>query len=117
MKKFKRIFYLTYIIFFLFGGFIAINYENLVLKWDWDFVDTWAGLLRFVLKLGGFGLILFLIELIIENIHILSLNRKIKVLESDVVNLKSKLYDQREVLPKDSETSQPTDKEENTNDE
>lgn len=117
MKKFKRIFYLVYIIFFCFGGFIAINYENLVLKWDWDFVDTWPGLLRFVLKLGGLGLILFLIELIIENIHILSLNRKIKALENHVVDLKSKLYDQGEELPKGLETSQPIDAKENKSDE
>tara|TARA_R110002072_G_scaffold278953_1_gene440902 strand:- start:138 stop:491 length:354 start_codon:yes stop_codon:yes gene_type:complete len=117
MKKFKRIFYLAYIIFFCFGGFIAINYENLVLKWDWDFVDTWAGLLRFVLKLGAIGLVLFLIELVIENIHILTLNKKVKALENEVVDLKSKLYDQKEAIPKDLDISLPIDNEGDENNE
>ncbi len=96
MKKFKRIFYFLYIIFFCFGGVIAFNYEKIVLKWDWDFIDTWAGLLRFVLKLGAFGLVLFLVEIIIENIHIFGLTNKIKKLENEVLDLKGKLYDKKE---------------------
>lgn len=117
MKKFKRIFYLAYLIFFCFGGFIAINYENLVLKWDWDFVDTWAGLLRFVLKLGAFGLALFLIEFIIENIHIFTLNKKVKALETEVVDLKSKLYDQTETLANEIKKPEPINEDEEKNEE
>lgn len=93
MTKFKRIFYLAYILYFCFGGFIAYYYEDLVLRWDWDFIDTWAGLLRFVLKLSAFGLVLFLAEIVIENIQIFSLRKKIKSLENDVIDLKGKLYD------------------------
>ena len=93
MTKFKRIFYLAYVLYFCFGGFIAYNYEDLVLRWDWDFIDTWAGLLRFVLKVSAFGLVLFLIEIIVENIHIFSLRNKIDSLEKEVMDLKGKLYD------------------------
>lgn len=103
MTKFKRIFYLAYVVYFCFGGFIAYNYENLVLRWDWDFIDTWAGLLRFVLKLSAFGLILFFTEIVIENIQIFSLKNKIKSLENDVIDLKGKLYDKSVMEANDAE--------------
>ena len=94
MKKFKKIFYLIYLVFFCLAGFIALNYENLANKWDWDPITGWVSLLRFVLQLGGIGLLLFLIEIIVENIHIYSLNKKIKSLELDVLDLKGKLYEE-----------------------
>lgn len=96
MKKLKQFFYLLYVLFFCFGGFIALNYEDIVLKWDWDPIETWAGLLRFVLQLGAAGLILFFLEIIIENIVILKLKSRIKSLESEVLELKGKLYDRNE---------------------
>lgn len=107
MKKFKRVFYLLYLLFFCFGGFLAINYEDIVLKWDWDFIDTWAGLLRFVLKLGAFGLILFFIEIVVENIHIFALNKKIKTLEADILDLKGKLYDKSETTSQETAEDEP----------
>jgi hypothetical protein len=94
MNKFKRIFYLSYLLYFCFVGFIGYYYEDLVLRWEWDFIDTWAGLLRFVLKLSAFGLVLFLTEIIIENFQIFSLHKKIESLEKDIMALKGKLYDQ-----------------------
>ena len=96
MKKLKQFFYLLYVLFFCFGGFIALNYEDIVLKWDWDPIETWAGLLRFVLQLGAAGLILFFLEIVIENILILKLKGRIKSLEGEVLELKSKLYDRSE---------------------
>jgi hypothetical protein len=110
MTKFKRIFYLAYVLYFCFGGFIAYNYEDLVLRWDWDFINTWAGLLRFVLKLSAFGLILFVTEIVIENIQIFSLRNKIKSLENDVIDLKGKLYDKSVIENEDEPTIE--DKEE-----
>lgn len=112
MKKFKTAFYILYIAYFLFAGFIALNYESLVLRWDWDTIDTWVGLLKFVLKMGGLGLLLFFIEIVVENIHILSLNRKIKNLEGEVQDLKAKLYDNTQVVvappePEPSTTTPP----------
>lgn len=94
MKKFKYVFYAIYILFFLFAGFIALYYEDLVLRWDWDSIDTWVGLLKFTLKMGGLGLVLFIIEIVIENIHVTTLNFKIKSLQGEVQELKAKLYDQ-----------------------
>lgn len=102
MTKFKRIFYIAYALYFCFGGFIAYNYEDLVLRWDWDFIDTWAGLLRFVLKLSAFGLVLFFTEIIIENIQIFSLRKKIKSLDKEVAELKGKLYDQSAIDNRES---------------
>lgn len=93
MKKFKTIFYGLYFLFFAFSAFVALNYENLVLRWDWDPINTWTGLIRFVLQLGGVGLVLFGTEIIIENIHLFSKRRKIKSLEKEVLDIKAKLYD------------------------
>lgn len=96
MKQFKRFFYISYLVFFAIAAFVAVYRDELVLKWDWDFITGWVGLLKFVLKLGGVGVVLFIIELIIENIHINSLKRKISTLETEKLELKAKLYDKAE---------------------
>jgi len=94
MKKFKTIFYTIYICYFLFSAFVAFYYEDIVLRWAWDPIDTWTGLIRFVLKMGAIGSVLFITEIIIENIHLFVKRREIKVLNIEVLSLKSKLYDQ-----------------------
>ena len=117
MKKFKRVFYIPYLVYFALAGFVAVYYEELVLYWDWDSLDTWVGLLKFVLKMGGLGLILFIVEIIIENIHIGVLNHKMKGLQQEVQDLKAKLYDQAQPPPvpesispqPDSESTQTTE--------
>lgn len=86
--------------YFAFSAFIAFNYESIVLHWEWDWIDTWTGLIRFVLQMGGIGSILFITEIIVENIHIFSKNREIKSLGIQVLDLKAKLYDQD--IPSDS---------------
>ncbi|WP_422361233.1 hypothetical protein [Reichenbachiella sp.] len=93
MKKFKTFFYGIYILYFFFSSFIAFNYENIVLHWDWDWISTWTGLIRLVLQMGGVGVILFLTEIIVENIHLAAKRSKIKSLENEVTDLKAKLYD------------------------
>jgi len=99
MNKFKFYFYGLYLLYLGFTTFIAIFYENLVLYWDWDPINTWSGLLRYIISLGGVGLILVLAGTIIENIHIFIKNRKIKKLENEILELKSKLYDQSQSHP------------------
>lgn len=94
MKKLKLYFYLIYVIFLVFCSLVAVYYEDLVLNMDWDPIDTWTGLIRFVLKLGGVGLVLLIIEVILENIHLFGKNRKIKSLEKEILELKAKMYDQ-----------------------
>ncbi|WP_109833224.1 hypothetical protein [Reichenbachiella versicolor] len=94
MKKIKLYFYLVYVVFLAFSTFVALKHEDLVLIWSWDPIDTWTGLIRFVLKLGGIGLVLLVLEVIVENIHILSKNRKIKSLEKEILELKARMYDQ-----------------------
>jgi hypothetical protein len=108
MKKFKSIFYGIYILFFIFLAFIALNYENIVLNWDWDGIDTWTGLLRFVLQLGGIGSVLFIAEIIVENIHLFAKSRKIKSLEIQVLDLKAKLYDQDKPIEAPAPEPSPT---------
>ncbi|MEO9965572.1 MAG: hypothetical protein ABJF11_07285 [Reichenbachiella sp.] len=93
MKKFKTIFYGLYILYFAFSAFIAFYYEKIVLHWDWDWISTWTGLIRLVLQMGAVGSILFITEIIVENIHLISKRSKIKALESEIVDLKAKLYD------------------------
>lgn len=93
MRKFKQAFYGVYLIFFIFIVLLGFTYEDLVLRWDWDWIDTWTGLLMFVLKLGGVGTVLFLILIIIENIHLYSKDQKIKALEVEITSLKAQMFD------------------------
>ncbi|MFY0626150.1 MAG: hypothetical protein JXR07_07645 [Reichenbachiella sp.] len=116
MRKFKTFFYGIYFLFFTFSAFIALNYENLVLHWDWDPIGTWTGLIRFVLKLGGVGLALFGIEIIVENIHLFSKRRKIKSLEKEVLDIKARLYDASQEENSDP-LEKPTSFEEKPNEE
>lgn len=113
MKKFKSIFYGIYIFYFAFSAFIAFYYEKIVLHWDWDWISTWTGLIRFVLQMGAIGSTLFITEIIVENIHLATKRRKIKALENEVMDLKAKLYDQSNTeeasLPQESPEETKTD--------
>ena len=93
MRKFKHAFYGIYLIFFIFVGILGLTYEDLVLHWDWDWIETWTGLLKFVLKMGGVGSALFLTLIIIENIHLYSKDQKIKSLQSEINSLKAQMFD------------------------
>ncbi|UXP33484.1 hypothetical protein N6H18_05900 [Reichenbachiella agarivorans] len=90
MKKLKPIFYALYITYFLVCVFVAVTHDYLVLYWKWDFIDTWVGLMRLVLRLGGIGTLLFASALIIERLHINELKKKIAQLEKDLTRTKSK---------------------------
>ncbi len=110
MKKFKTLFYGIYLLYFLFISFIAFNYENIVLHWDWDWISTWTGLIRLVLQMGGIGVILFFTEIIVENIHLGTKRSKIKTLENDIQDLKAKLYDKANTKspePQSEPTTEP----------
>lgn len=107
MKKFKTFFYGIYILYFGFMTFIAFNYENIVLHWDWDWISTWTGLIRLVLQMGGVGTILFITEIIVENIHLISKRSKIKALENEVTDLKAKLYDKANEQPAPAPSPEP----------
>ncbi|MBU2914689.1 MULTISPECIES: hypothetical protein [Reichenbachiella] len=90
MKKIKPFLYGIYILFFITAAFIAITHENLVLHWKWDFIDTWVGLMRLVLKLGGIGTVLFASLLILEYTQVRKLRKKIEEQEYEIQKLKSK---------------------------
>lgn len=89
MKKLKPYLYGIYILYFLFCLFLALTYENLVLHWDWDPIDTWVSLMRLVLKLAGIGILLFGSVIIIENLHIKRLKKKITKLNKKINELES----------------------------
>lgn len=89
MKKYKPILYGIYILYFVLCAVLALTYEDLVLHWKWDFIETWVGLMRFVLKLAGIGVILFGSVLIIENLHIRELKRKISDQQKKIEELES----------------------------
>lgn len=119
MKKFKSIFYGIYILYFAFSAFVAFYYEKIVLHWDWDWISTWTGLIRFVLQMGAVGSLLFITEIIVENIHLISKRSKIKALENEVLDLKAKLYDKSndpEQIPKTESSSPVIEKLEDTTD-
>ncbi|MGL1886583.1 MAG: hypothetical protein OCD76_08725 [Reichenbachiella sp.] len=90
MKKLKPFFYGIYIAFFIFAAFLGIFYEDLVLNWKWDWIDTWVGLMAFVLKMAGIGTILFGAALIIDGIHIRSLKKELKEKDDIIEQLKNK---------------------------
>ena len=117
MKKFKQILYAICTLFFCVGGFLAYFHEDIVLRWDWDFIDTWVGLLRFVLQLGAVGLVLFFLELVVQNIHIGSLKSKVKTLENEVLTLKGKLYDRAAEEENEQERGNESDDENENSDE
>lgn len=93
MKKFKTYFYGLYVLYLTFSLLIAVFYEDLVLHWDWDPIQTWTGLIRLVLQVGGVGVVLLVVEIIVENIHLSAKTTKINSLESEIQSLKAKLYD------------------------
>jgi len=91
MGKLKPVFYSIYILFFLFAAFMCIFYEKMVLEWQWDWIDTWIGLMMFVLKLCGLGVVLFIVNLIIERLHIQKLKKQIDEQKNKIVDLENKL--------------------------
>lgn len=77
--------------FFLFAAFMGFFYEDMVLDWKWDWIDTWVGLMMFVLKLSGLGIVLFIANFIIERLHIKKLKQEIKDQKNIIVDLENKL--------------------------
>lgn len=114
MKKFKTAFYGIYILYFLFATFLGIYYNDIVLRWSWDPIDTWVGLIRFVLKMGGVGIVLFFTLIVIENIELFTMRKQIRDKDKEILELKSKLYDQS--LDEEKSVDSPVQIEEKTED-
>lgn len=104
MKKLKLAFYGLYILYFFLGMFLGVYANDLVIYWDWDpFDNSWIQFGRFMMNFGGVGIALTIIFIIGENIEHISLRKKIKNQEFEILELKSKLYD------RSMEKSEPKD--------
>ena len=98
MKKFKRIFYIICLIPIVIVLFIYLFQKDIMFETDSVLYMGRIGMAKFLIKLGGVTLVLFIVELIIQNIHISSLNKSIANLEKEKLELKAKLYDESESL-------------------
>lgn len=104
MNRFKRVFYIICVLFFLIGIFIFLFQEKILHNTNSILYMGFIGLIKFFIKFGTIGAGLFFIELIIENIHIILLKREIDSLKNEKLELKAKLYDKIK-----SESSEETD--------
>ena len=90
MKRFKTFFYIVYFLFLIVTVFFVFYYDYLFDRFGMmsfvNFLQFWALL----------GMVIFLTEWIVENIHIKRLKSRIAKLEKDNLNLKAKLFDQEE---------------------
>jgi len=93
MGKFKRIFYIICLMFFLVLLFLMFFQEDIMFNTDSALYLGRIGLAKFLIKMGGIGIALFILALIVENIHIASLKSKVSTSENEKLELKAKLYD------------------------
>ena len=90
MKRFKTIFYILYFLFLVVSVFLIFYYDFIRVRFT---TQSYVNFLQFWALLG---LVIFLTEWIVENIHIKRLKGRISKLEKDNLNLKAKLFDQEE---------------------
>lgn len=98
MKKFKRIFYAICLLPVLIVILIYLFQDSILFETESSLYMGRIGMAKFLIKLGGISLFLFVAEIIVENIHISSLNKKVAALEKEKLELKAKLYDESESL-------------------
>ena len=90
MKKFKRFFYPIYILVAIFAVLGAYNVD-LVMRWGW--VEGFSQLFKVGRNMVVLLCVMMLVELIIENIHLVNNRKSTSHLKSDIIHLKAKLYD------------------------
>lgn len=87
MKKFKIIFYSVFFLYFICSLYFAFSTEAMYDRFGMlkflDFLQYWA----------IFGLLLYLAEWVVENLHISQLRNKNAALEKEVARIKSRLFD------------------------
>lgn len=90
MKRFKTIFYVVYFLFLLvtlgFVFYLDTMFDRFGMMNFLDFLQYWA----------FFGILLYIGEWTLENVHIRRLKTRIRRLEKDNLNLKAKLFDEEE---------------------
>lgn len=94
MKKFKQIFYPTYLVVIVLVLIISFNiYDALELFKVWGWFKYFSDLPYMGRDLLIFLCALMLVEIIAENVHIARLKAKNDEQENSIIDLKAKLYD------------------------
>lgn len=114
MKKFKTFFYPLYIIVVILVLLVSLNiFESLELFKKWGFFKYFSDLPYMARDLLVFLSLLMVVELISENVHLLSLRGRVSKLEEEVLKLKAKLYDQSNgENPEDEDAEEDAEEEE-----
>lgn len=93
MRKFKIVFYIIYFGFIVTSIYFAMNTDAMFKQFGM------FSFLKFLQYWGAFGMLLLLVEWVVENIHLFQVRRKNKKLEKEVMSLKSELYEmQKKVI-------------------
>ena len=92
MKKIKLILYILIAIYLAITVLLVINQDMVLDRFNIGIIQT----INYLTTWLAFGMVLFLLEVIVENIHITRLKRKLSRIEKDNLNLKAKLFDQEE---------------------
>ena len=98
MRKFKIVFYIIYFGFILASIYFAMYTEAMFKQFGM------FSFLKFLQYWGAFGMLLLLLEWIVENIHLFQVRRKNKKLEKEVMSLKSELYEMQKKVISSNET-------------
>lgn len=122
MKKFKIFFYPIYIIVTLVTLYFSVDFLNRMAS-DKDAFYTFLMREFGLTNLPIYGTVLFLVisllmimALIIENIHIFRLNKKLSNAEKELLTLKAKMYDRSQAPAEELELSEDTFDEEDATD-
>lgn len=93
MRKFKIVFYIIYFGFIVTSIYFAMNTDAMFKQFGM------FSFLKFLQYWGAFGMLLLLLEWVVENIHLFQIRRRNKKLEKEVMSLKSELYEmQKKVI-------------------
>lgn len=99
MRKFKIIFYIIYFGFIFTSVYFAVYTEEMFKQFGM------FSFLKFLQYWGAFGMLLLLVEWLVENIHLFQLRRRNKKLEKEVMALKSELYEMQKKVMTSNELS------------
>ena len=102
MRKFKIVYYIIYASYIGTSVYFALDIEAMFKQFGM------LSFLNFLKYWGAFGLLLLIVEWSVENIHLLKLRRKNKRLETEVVALKSEMYELNKKLNPTAPSSEVT---------
>lgn len=111
MKKFKIFFYPIYLLI----GLVTLYYSIDILTHQQGYMErvtdfaTLRKLPQYLLTVVVITSSMMVIELLVENVHLYSLRKKVSDAEEEVLKLKAKLYDQSDENPEQKEIPESVD--------